>query len=184
MNSEEREERREHEPVPHEGRGEGEVDSGAVRQPLKEEKVPNEVDYAEKWLRLLAEFENFKKRKEKELSEFRSYANEELVRELLPVIDSLEQALMMNPGEGKAMREGLELILTQLKETLKRAGLREIASTGEPFDPRQHEAVLLVETSVQPENTAIEEIQKGYLFKDKVLRPAKVSVAKAPSSKE
>lgn len=179
MNSEQRLERRELKASAHEGGGEGEDHSAAVGEPLKEKKAPEE-DYAERWLRLQAEFENFKKRKEKELSEFRSYANEELVRELLPVLDSLEQALMINPGEGKAMQEGLELILGQLKETLKRTGLREIVSTGESFDPRQHEAVLLVETTAQPENTVLEEVQRGYLFKDKVLRPAKVSVAKAP----
>ncbi len=162
---------------------EGEAASEAGGESPEDKKAPQE-DYAERWLRLRAEFENFKKRKEKELSEFRDYANEELLRELLPVLDSLEQALMLNPGERRGVAEGLELILGQFKETLKRTGLREIASTGEPFDPRLHEAVMLVEVAVQPENTVLEEIQKGYLFKDKVLRPAKVSVAKAPSQEE
>jgi molecular chaperone GrpE len=134
----------------------------------------------EKYLRIYAEFENFKKRIAKEQSDQNRYANERLLAALLPVLDNLARAIS-HAKESKNLEkliEGLELTQKEFLSVLNKFGVTVIESLGQPFDPAQHQAMLQVETDDQEENTVVEEFQKGYLLNNRVLRPALVSVAK------
>jgi molecular chaperone GrpE len=122
-----------------------------------------------------ADFENYKKRIEKEQKDFIECASKELVKQLLPVLDSFELAL--NNKDDKEFYKGVELIYAQLISTLENQGLTPIKALDKEFDPYLHEA-LMQETSDKKENTVIEELQRGYLFKEKVIRSTKVKVAK------
>ena len=130
-----------------------------------------------------AEFENFRKRVDRERSETIRYAANETVKELLPVLDNLERALeattKLVSGEAEAqLQSGVELIYKQLREILLRQGLSEVeVKKGQIFDPHVHEAVGRVHTQEQPEGTIIEVFEKGYRFKDRLLRPSKVTVS-------
>jgi molecular chaperone GrpE len=105
------------------------------------------------------------------------------VKEVLPVLDNLERALRASSGPSEEqLRGGVAIIHRQLQEILARLGLTEVESQGKPFDPHIHQAVSQHETEEHPEGTVLEVFQKGYLFKDRLLRPAMVSVARAPSS--
>jgi molecular chaperone GrpE len=131
-------------------------------------------------LRKQAEFENFRKRTEKERTEFVQYATSEVMREMLNVLDSFELALNSGDGETLASHKGFELIYKQLIDSLSRAGLEVIEAKGTPFDPNIHEAV-----STQPapegvgEGTVLSELRRGYLLHGKLLRPTMVMVAAA-----
>ena len=125
-----------------------------------------------------AEFENVRKRAAREQRDFKDYAVAEAVHSLLPVLDSFERALKTAPqGE---FRNGVELIHKQLADTLARLGVRPIAAQGEPFDPRRHEAVEVVESTAVADHHVLEELQRGYMLKERLLRPAMVRVAKHP----
>jgi molecular chaperone GrpE len=129
-----------------------------------------------------AEFENYRKRMERERLDLSRYAGADVVKEVLPVLDNLERALRAAGGASEAqLREGVAIIHRQLAEILSRLGLAEVESQGKLFDPHVHEAVSQIETEEQPEGTVLEVLQKGYLFKDRLLRPAMVSVARATS---
>ncbi len=134
--------------------------------------------------RLQAEFENYKKRVEKERGELSTLANGALVRKLLPVLDNFELALGNVPEGGRAggrasVYKGMELIYAQLVETLEAEGLAAIApAAGAKFDPYRHEAMLAEAQEGAEKNTVLEVLQKGYALKDRVLRTAKVKVAK------
>lgn len=132
-------------------------------------------------LRKQAEFENYRKRMERERSETIQYAASELVKEILPVLDNLERALgaaeAAEAGRDATLREGVSIIQKQFKDILERRGLSEVESQGEAFDPHVHEAVSRVENDEFPEGSVVEVFQKGYRFKDRLLRPAMVSVA-------
>lgn len=138
----------------------------------------------DKYLRLAAEFENYKKLVQKQKQEYVQFANESMLKELLPVIDNLERALKhAKESHGQqGLIQGVELTLKQATETLARFGVRPIASLGAPFDPAQHQAVARRESPTAKENTVIEEYQKGYLLHDRILRAAMVVVASAPAS--
>jgi molecular chaperone GrpE len=128
-----------------------------------------------------AEFENYRKRMERERADFVRHAGFDIVKEVLPVLDNLERALRAaEPGPEGQFRAGVEIIHRQLQDILARLGLTEVESLGKPFDPHVHQAVSHVATDAQPEDTVVEVLQKGYLFKDRLLRPAMVSVARAP----
>jgi molecular chaperone GrpE len=130
-----------------------------------------------------AEFENYRKRMERERSDLSRYAGAEVVREILPVVDNLERALRAAPGSSDdQIRDGVAIILRQLQDILSRIGLSEIESLGKPFDPHVHEAVSQTETEEHPEGTVLDVFQRGYQFKDRLLRPAMVSVARRPSA--
>lgn len=136
----------------------------------------------EQHLRMLAEFDNYKKRRERNFNNLIENANSSLIEELLPVIDDFERSLNSETETreilDKSFYEGIKLILDKLKGTLGRVGLEAIASVGKPFDPEYHDALMQIENRDQPSNTVINEIVKGYKFKDKVLRHAKVVVSK------
>lgn len=125
-----------------------------------------------------AEFENVRKRAAREQRDFKDYAVTEAVQSLLPVLDSFERALKTAPaGE---FRNGVELIYKQLADTLARLGVRPIAAQGELFDPRHHEAVEVVESAAVADQHVLEELQRGYMLKERLLRPAMVRVARHP----
>ena len=129
--------------------------------------------------RAQAEFENARRRASKEQQDFRDYAAADTVKSLLPVIDSFERALQVKSDSGE-FRSGVELIYKQLQDVLSKLGARPIPARGEPFDPRYHEAIEMVETSEALDHVVLEELQRGYKFKDRLLRPAMVKVAKNP----
>jgi len=129
-------------------------------------------------LRLKAEFENYKKRVQRESDTLRKYAAEAAIEPLLPVLDSFEHALSAVPeGVNDGFREGIEIIHKQLCEALAKAGLSPMESVGQQFDPHLHDAVIQVPSDDHEEGTVVEEFQKGYMLFDKVLRHAKVSVS-------
>lgn len=138
------------------------------------------AEYLDSLRRLKAEFENFRKRMLREQSEFIKFASQGLILELLPVVDNFERALEHNAEGGhlEEYRKGLSLVRAQLLEALAKEGLSVIDSVGQPFDPHRHEAVMQEESDEFPEGTVVRELEKGYVLKDRVIRPAKVTVAK------
>jgi len=129
-----------------------------------------------------AEFENIRKRMEREQQAFRVFALSDALRSLLPTVDSLERALESPAHDLEEFRRGLDLIRQQLDDELKKLGLRRIPTAGEPFDPQLHEAVGLVETSGNANNRIVQEVQGGYMLGDRLLRPARVLVARNQES--
>lgn len=128
-----------------------------------------------------AEFENYRRRVERERAELNRQAGFDLVREILPVLDNLERAIQASQSSPEEnFRAGVEIIHRQFQEILVRLGLSEVESEGKPFDPHVHEAVTRVETDEHPDGVVVEVFQKGYLFGERLLRPAMVSVAQAP----
>jgi len=133
--------------------------------------------FKELYLRKLADFDNYRKRQEREMGEFRRYAKAELMRDCLPVLDNLERALAAPGGDGSGLREGVELVLRQFKEVLGRHGLTEVDPIDQPFDPTQHEAISRNETPGVSEPTVVQVLQKGYVLGERLIRPALVIVA-------
>jgi molecular chaperone GrpE len=149
--------------------------AGTELQKLKAERD----SLLDRLARAQAEFENARRRATKEQQDFRDYAAAEAVKSLLPVLDSFERALQVKSDPGD-FRGGVELIYKQLQDALAKLGVRAIPAKGEPFDPHVHEAIEMVETSDSPEHEVLEELQRGYKIKDRLLRPAMVKVAKNP----
>jgi len=142
------------------------------------EKIKAERDsLLDRLSRAQAEFENARRRATKEQQEFREYAISDAIKSLLPVVDSLERALQVK-ADAAEFRGGVELIYKQLQASLAKLSVSPIVSKGEPFNPHLHEAVEMVETSEVPDHQVIEELQRGYKFKDRLLRPAMVKVAR------
>lgn len=142
-------------------------------------------DAHDRYLRLYAEFENYKKRVVKDKEELVKYGNENLLRELLPVIDHLEMALKhASNGISSGLVQGVEITLREMKKTLQNFGLTEIDADGKYFDPLIHHAMAQVERDDVDENTVVEEYRKGYMLKDKVIRAAMVAVSKKPAREE
>ena len=137
--------------------------------------------FSEKCLRLQADFENTRKRLEREKQDFVKFANEGIILELLNVLDDLERTTNLaetHKEDFAAFLKGVEMILAHLYEMLKEYGLKPIEAEGKKFDPNYHEALLQVENKDLPENTVVEELQKGYLLNERVIRTAKVKVSK------
>ena len=139
-------------------------------------------DLHDRLLRAQAEFQNFRKRIERERGELFEYASMEAVRALLPVLDDFERSLKVESAD-KEYVKGMELIYQRFFDGLKKLGLEPISSAGEPFNPHIHHAVDMVETEDAPPDTVLEEFQRGYNFKGRMLRPAMVKVAVQPQSK-
>jgi molecular chaperone GrpE len=128
--------------------------------------------------RLQAEFDNARKRAVREQHEFREFAAGDVIKNILPVMDSFERALKAPAGEANDLRSGLELIYRQFQDALQKLGVQPIESVGKPFDPRVHEAIEMVDTAEAPDHEVLEEFQRGYNYKGRLLRPAMVRVAR------
>jgi len=133
----------------------------------------------DKYLRLAAEFDNYKRLSQREQRDYARFANESLLKELLPMIDNLERAVRASKeNQGRdGLIQGVELILKQFMETLAKFGVRPILSVGKPFDPSRHQAVARVESNTVPAGSVVEELQRGYYLHDRILRAAMVTVA-------
>jgi molecular chaperone GrpE len=127
--------------------------------------------------RLQAEFENFRKRSQREQQEFREYALSDTLKQLLPILDSLDRALKTEGMSVEDFRSGIELIDRQFHDVLTRLGVEPIAAQGQPFDPSLHQAIQMVETTEVPDHHVLDELQRGYRLRDRVLRAAMVRVA-------
>lgn len=137
----------------------------------------------EKYLRAVAEFENYKKRSAKENEDFRKYANEVLIKALLPVVDNLERAVKSVKEEGcdvQALLAGVELTLNELVKVFHQSQVKKIDALGESFDPNFHQAMMQEISDEHPENTVLQELQTGYTLHNRLLRPAMVIVSKTP----
>jgi molecular chaperone GrpE len=127
--------------------------------------------------RLQAEFDNFRKRSAREQQEFRDYALAEAIKGLLPVVDSFDRALAAPERSSEEFHQGIELINRQLHDALAKLGVQPIEARGEPFDPNLHQAVQMVETDEAQDHHVLDELQRGYKLKNRLLRPAMVRVA-------
>jgi molecular chaperone GrpE len=145
-----------------------------------EEKTRECSENFDKWIRLLAEFENYKKRMQKEKGDLIKFGNENLLKALLPVLDNLDRAIEHARGskETSSLLEGVELVQKQFLNILESFGVRPVPAEGEIFDPEKHEAVSTTETDTEP-NRVVSKIGSGYFYHDRLLRPAKVIVSKA-----
>jgi molecular chaperone GrpE len=140
----------------------------------------------ERYLRQVAEVDNFKKRINRGKEDAIRYANENLIKDILPVMDNLERAIAhaQGGGNGKPLVEGVEMVLRGLLDVFGKHGVVQVPAVGEVFDPGKHEAMAQVESSQYEPNTVVDEHHRGYLLRDRLLRPALVTVAKAPQVKE
>lgn len=147
------------------------------KEEAKEEKNTKEddEDLNTKYLRLMADFKNFKKRSQKERSDVHAYANEKIVSQLLDVMDNFERALTHDAEEG--FKKGMVMIFDQLKEVLKKSGVEEIETDNVEFDPNYHNAVMMEDTDKVESGMISEVLQKGYKLNGKVIRPSMVKVA-------
>lgn len=156
---------------------------GGLRQAL-EERSREAAEAQDKYLRTYADFENYRKRMQRDLADFRKYANEQLAQDLLTVVDHLGLAIKhaQDAGEtAQGLMEGVQLVYKQFRDALEKYGVKPFTAEGEPFDPKLHDAMMQVETAEVPEQTVMQVFQEGYLYHDKVLRHARVGVSKRPA---
>lgn len=158
----------------------GTVDGSLEESRHNRLKTENEALY-QRLLRLQAEFDNFRKRTEREKQDLFDYALADFLRKLLPVLDAFERGLEVAEGETVAdFKTGFQLVLKQFTDVLAQAGLESIATSGQYFDPNRHQALMREETEAFPDNQIIGELQPGYTFKGRLLRPSLVRVAASP----
>jgi molecular chaperone GrpE len=150
-------------------------DAAALAAELQKLKA----DRDDRLARAQAEFENARRRAAKEQQEYREFATADAIKALLPTLDSFERALQVK-SDPADFRAGVELIYKQLQDALGKIGVSAIAAKGEPFDPHVHEAIEMVETTDAADHEVLEELQRGYKLKDRLLRPAMVKVANNP----
>jgi molecular chaperone GrpE len=152
--------------------------SAQATQETEQEKLRQERDNLfDRLARLQAEFDNYRKRAAKENADFREYAIADAAKSLLPVIDNFSLALK-NAGNTEEFKRGIELIHKQLNDLLVKLNVQRVPAKGEPFDPRMHEAIEMVESDEVPDHHVLEELAPGYRIKERLLRPAMVRVAK------
>jgi molecular chaperone GrpE len=163
----------------------GQQEITELRQKLDAKENEAKENY-ERYLRQVAEVDNFKKRINREKEDAIRYANETLIKDILPVLDNLERAIAHAPGggNGKPLVEGVELVLRGLLDVFTKHGVVQVPAIGEVFDPGKHEAMAQIESSQHAPNTVVNEHHRGYLFRDRLLRPALVTVAKASHKDE
>ncbi|MGM0453453.1 MAG: nucleotide exchange factor GrpE [Thermodesulfobacteriota bacterium] len=171
-----------------EGKGKSKDELESVKEELDTVKQEAAETY-DRLLRMTADFENYKKRSQRDREDQKKFANESLIKDLLPVIDNLERALVAakeqqssDAGHGGNMVEGVEMTLNEIVKILKDYNVTAVEAQGKPFDPTYHEAVMQEESDQYPENTVINELQKGYMLHDRLIRPAMVVVSKGGSS--
>ena len=144
----------------------------------EEAEVSPEEQESERYMRLMAEFQNFKRRAAKEKSDIHAFANERIIGDLLPVMDNFERALETETEDTEAYAKGMQLIFEQMKTALEKAGLKEIEALGLDFDPNVHNAVMTDNTEEYENDKISKVLQKGYKLNDKVIRPSMVAVNK------
>jgi len=161
------------------------IESGDTEQSDATAKTAEAAELNNKYLRLYADFENYRKRVNKDKEDLMRYGNESLLYELLPAIDNLELAMKHASGDvNTGLVQGVEVTLKELQRTLEKFGLTRIAAAGMPFDPTVHHAMSQVERQDIPEKMVAEEFRAGYRYRDKVLRPSLVSVSVKPQNSE
>lgn len=152
--------------------------SSASQEENEIEKLKTEnAGYLDRLARLQAEFDNFRKRSVREQQDFRDYALADALKQVLPLLDSLDRALKTENASTEDFRAGVELIDRQFHDVLTKLGVEPIVAAGQPFDPNLHQAVQMVDTDSVPDNHVVDELQRGYRIKDRLLRPAMVRVA-------
>ncbi len=155
--------------------------SGAAELEAEIERLKAENRaYLDRAARLQAEFDNFRKRSARENEEFKAYALEGALKQLLPILDSLDRALKTESASAEDFRSGIELIDRQFHDVLAKLGVEPVEATGKPFDPAFHQAIQMVDTTDVEDNHVFDELQRGYKIKDRLLRPAMVRVAQNP----
>ena len=158
------------------------VAEGGVQDELRKARAERDALY-DRLARLQADFENQRKRIAKEQADYKDYAIADAITALLPIVDSFDRAIKTGGGSGSDFRSGLELINRQFHDALGKLGVQPIEAQGTLFDPHLHQAVQMVETDEVPDHHVLEELQRGYKLKDRLLRPAMVRVASNPKSK-
>jgi molecular chaperone GrpE len=156
----------------------------AEKLKLKEQEAQENYD---RLLRVSAEFDNYKKRASRDMEEFRKYSNQALIKEMLSVVDNLELAMNSTDGHkaiDKGLLDGLAMTHKGIIKVFEKFNVKPISAKGQPFDPTFHEAVMQEETDEYPANTVINELQKGYLIHDRLLRPSMVVVASTKDKKD
>ncbi len=168
-------------------------DNAEIVDPLKEmeeklESMEQEVkENYDRWLRVSADFENYKKRAAREMNDFRKFANESFVKAMLPVVDNLDRAIESSSNENHAdtsMLEGVNMTLKEILKVFEQFNVKPFESLGETFDPSLHQAVMQEESDAHPENAVVKELQKGYMMHERLLRPAMVVVSKTKTKPE
>jgi molecular chaperone GrpE len=168
----------------------GEADMAEVpAAPGSDEWKKKHDEVKDRLMWVAADFDNYKKRVLKEKEEFLKFSQENLLKEVLPVLDNLERALAVLRGHEQeatpafaSMKQGVEMVLRQFWGVLENHGVTKIKAAGEKFDPRMHEVMLQEESSEHPDETVLEELLSGYMIHDRVLRPAQVKISKPPAS--
>ncbi len=145
---------------------------------LLEDKQKEIVEYKNRWLRAQADFDNYRRRMQREIEEINQYAGEQLVKDILPVIDNFERALDSVKETDDPFYKGVKLIYQQFIDILKKHEIKQIEALGKPFDPKYHEAVVMVESEEFEPNTVAEVLLNGYMYHSKVIRPSMVKVVK------
>jgi molecular chaperone GrpE len=167
------------EEVQEESIAEESVETTLTEEQQRIQELESKLEEAsQKNLRLQADYDNFRRRTREEQAASLKYKSQSLLEQLLPALDNFERALKteVTDEQAKTLIQGMEMVYRQLADALKQEGLSEIATVGEKFDPNMHQAVMQVEDSEYESNTVIEELQKGYMLKDRVIRPAMVKV--------
>ncbi|MFQ5672807.1 MAG: nucleotide exchange factor GrpE [Nitrospinales bacterium] len=165
--------------------GSGEDTGVSKAAPTLEEQLRQKEEETsrlqERFLRLQAETDNFKKRLLREKSDFAQFANERLIKELIPIHENLERALAAPDTNARSLKEGVEMIFKQFTALLEKEKVEPIPTVGKKFDPAVHEALSQVESDEHEENTVVQEFSKGFFMNGRVLRPAKVVISKKPA---
>jgi molecular chaperone GrpE len=165
----------------------GEKDPIKELEAKLESKEKEAGESYDRLLRVSAEFDNYKKRSSREMEEFRKFANQSLIKEMLSVVDNLELAMNSTSGQkavNKDLLQGLEMTHKEILKVFEKFNVKPIDAKGQPFDPTFHEAVMQEETNDSPKNTVINELQRGYMIHDRLLRPSMVVVAKPKENNE
>ncbi len=174
--------------VPEKGESSAPAEASVEMEKLSQaldRKAKEAAEAHDRYLRTYADFENYRKRMQRDLVDFKKYANEQMARELLSVVDHLALAIKHaseTDETSQGLRQGVELVYRQLHDMLEKFGITVFSAQGESFDPKKHDAVAQEVTDAVPENTVVQVFQEGYMYHDKVLRHAKVSVSKKPQA--
>jgi molecular chaperone GrpE len=164
------------------GEPRGEIPEKEEEMLLKlQERDKEATQNYDRYLRAVAELDNYRKRATREKADAIKYGNENLIKDILPLMDSLDRAVehaSCNQDEFEAFRKGLELIRSQLQACLQKHGVKQVDTTGREFDPNFHEALMQIESENHENNQVVQELEKGYLLNGRLLRPAKVAVCK------